>query len=88
MATTPNGIQQANDAVASAKKALANADNSSVGTKSGHSNFAPKSEPTHYAQARTARKTSDEFMGIRSNQAPEINTALKVREDAKKALDQ
>jgi hypothetical protein len=45
--------------------------------------------PTDYSHARTARASGGkEFMGIRSNEAPEINTALAARDQAKKALSQ
>ncbi len=72
-----------------AKKALDKANNftkSVTGNKP--SMFTPNSEaPTDYSHAREARK-APEFMGVRSNEAPEINTALASREQAKKALDQ
>jgi hypothetical protein len=48
---------------------------------------AGESPATQYSHARTARK-GGEFMGVKSNQAPEINTALEARETAKKALEQ
>jgi hypothetical protein len=52
---------------------------------------APKSESTRtdYSHARQARQDAGhEFMGIRSNQAPELNTALESRAEAERALKQ
>lgn len=75
-------------ALAGAHKAIdsANKFESSVNKQSG----VPAKPPTaksDYAQAREARKNPDEFMGVRSNQAPELNTALAERAEAKKALE-
>lgn len=47
-----------------------------------------KPEPSDYSHARAQRPGGKEFLGIRSNEAPDINIALKNREDAKKALEQ
>lgn len=82
MSSTANILQ-------SAKKSLDKADNftkSVEGRTPG--TFAPKAEskPTDYSHARAARKS--EFMGIKSDAAPEINSALEQREQAKKALEQ
>lgn len=79
-----------------AKKTLANANKFTDSATSQAGNkvnpFAPsakkpQAEATDYSHARTARKSS-EFMGIKSDQAPEINTALTNREQAKKAMEQ
>jgi hypothetical protein len=79
--------------LAGAKKALDNANKFTSGVTSGKpSAFAPKAESkaqperTDYSHAREARK-APEFMGVRSDEAPEINTALASREQAKKALE-
>lgn len=79
MSTTPN-------ALASAKAALEKANNFTSNVTGGKPNaLAPKSEQkSGYSHAREAR--GGEFMGIRSDEAPELNAALKTREDAKKAL--
>ena len=87
----------ANAAVASAKKALHDADN--FGQRETGNKKA--GDPPSYTQARAARKAADstesakpvakpagEFMGIRSDESNELNTALAAREDAKKALGQ
>jgi hypothetical protein len=78
-----------------AKKALDKANNFTKSVTGGKPNaFAPKSEvkaqpePTDYSHARAQRPGGKEFLGIRSNEAPDINIALKNREDAKKALEQ
>jgi hypothetical protein len=85
MSSTPN-------ALASAKAALHNADNfgqRETGNKKAGDD-APKAAPskaasTDYSHARAAR--GGEFMGVRSDEASELNTALAAREDAKKALE-
>lgn len=79
-----------------AKKALDNAKNFTNSVTGGKPNaFAsPKSkteakpEPSDYSHARAQRPGGKDFLGVRSDEAPEINTALKNREDAKKALEQ
>jgi hypothetical protein len=83
MGSVPNVLE-------GAKKALDKANNftkSVTGNKP--SAFAPEVKPrTDYSHAREARKAPGEFLGVRSNEAPEINTALASREQAKKVLDQ
>jgi phage gpG-like protein len=78
-----------------AKQALKNADNfgqRETGNKKAGS-------PPSYAAAHEARKAegsatahaaapAKEFMGVRSDEAPELNTALKARGDAQKALNE
>lgn len=85
MGSTPNILE-------GAKKALESANRFTRSVTGGKpSAFAPPPQPkaqlerADYMHAREARKVP-EFMGIRSNEAPELNTALKAREDAKKAL--
>lgn len=87
----PDGID-ANKAVAGAKQALRDADN--FGQRETGNRKA--GDRPSYIAARTARaaapapasKPSGEFMGVRSDEAAELNTALAAREDAKKALGQ
>lgn len=77
-----------------AKKALDSANkftNSVTGGKP--SAFAPKAESSapaksDYSHARAARKDPDEFLGVKSDEAPEIKSALDRREQTKKELDQ
>jgi len=76
-----------------AKKTLENANKFTRSVTGGKPNmFAPapppKAQPirTDYMQARMARK-APEFMGVRSDQAPELNAALESREQAKRALE-
>jgi hypothetical protein len=80
-------------ALANAKKALDSANKFTNSVTGG------KPNAFSYSAAHTARKAeasapahkaepSKEFMGVRSNEAPELNAALQAREDAKKALDQ
>jgi hypothetical protein len=78
-----------------AKKALDNARNFTHSVTGGKPNaFAPKPkaeakpEPSDYSHARAQRPGGKEFLGVRSNEAPDINIALRNREDAKKALEQ
>ncbi len=79
-----------------AKKALDKANNFTKSVTGGKPNaFAAKPEAksqpekTDYSHARSARADAGhEFLGIKSNEAPEINTALASREQAKKALEQ
>lgn len=90
MSTTPN-------ALASAKRALVKADNftNNVVKQSGTGVNAFKPS---YKQVRDNRRTAastapptaapNEFMGVRENQANELNTALASREEARKALNQ
>jgi hypothetical protein len=81
------------DALSSARQALKNADNfgqRETGNKKAGDD-APKPAKTaaassDYSHARAAR-SGGEFMGVRSNEASELNTALAAREDAKKALE-
>lgn len=92
MGTPANGITMANDAIANAKKALSDANNNRyVGTKSGHSTFTP-SKPSgassDYSHARTARKSGDSFMGVKSDQGPELKAAQESHDNAVKALNQ
>ena len=80
-------------ALASAHKALDAANNSSVGTKSGHSNFAPKTaktapERTDYSHARAARPGGDSFMGVKADQGSELKSATESHDNAVKALNQ
>lgn len=82
--------------LAGAKKALDNANNFTKSVTGGKPNaFAAKpeakaqSEKSDYSHARDARSSEGhEFMGVRSNEAPEIKSALDSREQAKKALEQ
>lgn len=81
-------------ALASAHKTLEGVDKSSIGTKSGHTNFQkpagkPAAAPTDYSHARDARKASgDEFMGVKADQGTELKAAEANREAAKKVLNQ
>lgn len=87
MGSTPNALQ-------SAKKVLAGAEafTTSATKQAGNKEnpFKPKADYVHAREARRAAAPSQpsEFMGVRSNQAPELNTALQAREDAEKALKQ
>ena len=80
--------------LANAKKALENA-NKFTGSVTGGkpSAFTPKPGPkaqpakADYSHVREARK-APEFLGVRSDEAPELNTALQAREEAKQALQQ
>jgi hypothetical protein len=87
-----DGISQASAALASAHKALDNANNSSVGTKSGHSGFTPTPKPqgagTDYSHARAARKSGDGFMGVKADQGSELKAASDSHDNAVKALNQ
>jgi hypothetical protein len=80
-------------ALEGAKKALESANRFTSSVAGGKPNaFAPKPEVkkperSDYSHVRETRKTP-EFMGVRSDEAPEINTALAARETAKKALEQ
>jgi hypothetical protein len=80
--------------LANAKKALESANKFTSNVEGRKpSMFAPKGEAkaasSDYSHARSARKEAGhEFMGVRSDQAPELNAALKSREDARKALEQ
>jgi hypothetical protein len=83
-------------ALANAHKALDTANNSSVGTRSGHSGLipekpaAPAASKTDYSHARTARTSegSGEFMGVKSDSGSELKAAEANREAAKKVLNQ
>ena len=84
------------NAIASAKKALHDADN--FGQRETGNKKA--GDPPSYSAARSARTAegsapahhaaapAKEFLGIRSDEAPELNTALAARTDAMKALNQ
>lgn len=78
-----------NSALASAHKALSDSDKSSVGTKSGHSNFGPHKTvgaPT-YDQPHQMRKTGS-FMGVGSDQSSELKAADTAHDNNVKALNQ
>lgn len=88
MGSTPNVL-------AGAKKALENANNFTKSVTGGKPNaFAPKAESkpqaakSDYSHARDARKSGGEFLGVRSDEAPDIKSGLESREAAKKALEQ
>ena len=91
MGSTPNILENA-------KKALEKANNFTRSTTSQAGNKAnPFSAPplkklnepaTDYSHAREARKAPGEFLGIRSDEAPDIKSGLESREAAKKALEQ
>jgi hypothetical protein len=87
-----DGITQANAALASAHKALDAAGNSSVGTKSGHSNFSPKPTPaasrSDYSHVRASRPGGGSFMGIKADQGSELKAANEAHDNAVKALNQ
>jgi hypothetical protein len=80
-------------ALASAHKALSDANNSSVGTKSGHSGITP-SKPaaspakSDYSHARAARPGGESFMGVKADQGPELKAANESHDNAVKALNQ
>jgi hypothetical protein len=86
MSSTPSILE-------GAKQALHNADNfgqRETGNKKAGS-------PPSYQAAHNARKAegsaspsapSKEFMGVRSDESTELNTALKARGDAQKALNE
>lgn len=87
------GTPSVDSMLAGAKKALDSANKFTSNVTGGKPNaFAPKADAkpaeSKYAPVRAARKNPDEFMGVRSNEAPELKTALDAREQAKKALDQ
>lgn len=86
-----DGIAQANAALASAHKTLDAANKSSVGTKSGHSNFSPKSSSapakSDYSHARAARPGGDSFMGVKGDQGSELKAASESHDNAVKALN-
>jgi hypothetical protein len=86
MSSTPNALE-------AAKKALAGANNfeKSVDKQSGTTaKPAPKPAAARadYSHAREARKAPGEFMGVKSDQGPELNSALESHEQAKAALNQ
>ncbi len=84
------------NALANAKKALDSANNFTKSVTGGKpSAFAAKPEAkaqpekTDYSHARDARTSAGhEFLGVRSDEAPDIKSALDNREQAKKALEQ
>lgn len=82
MATNPTAA-----ALANAKKALADANKFTHSVTGDKPNaFAPKTDYSHVREARKAAPS--EFMGVRSDAAPELKSALDQREATKKALDQ
>jgi len=42
---------------------------------------------SNYTHVREARKSPGEFMGVRSDQGSELNSAMESRENARKALE-
>jgi len=95
MGTTPNAAEVAKKALDSANNFTADVTKQAGNKtdpfhKAASSPASPKPKPkpaTDYGHARSARKEG-EFMGVNSDQGPELNTALKQRDDAKKALEQ
>lgn len=75
-------------ALANAHKALDNANNSSVGTKSGHSGLSKSTPPSDYSHARAARPGGESFMGVKADQGPELKAANESHDNAVKALNQ
>ena len=82
------------NAIASAKKALHDADNfgqRETGNKKAGDDYKVAHQARQSEGSATASKpaaSAKEFMGIRSDESNELNTALAAREDAKKALNQ
>jgi hypothetical protein len=82
------------NALASAHKTLDDVGKSSIGTKSGHTNFGPKpagkpaAASSDYSHARAARSEGDSFMGVKADQGAELKGAEANREAAKKVLNQ
>lgn len=76
-----------------AKDTLSKANNFQKSVTGGKEDVAAKPSatappaPSRYSHVREARKSPGEFLGVRSDQAAEINSALKNREDAKTALE-
>jgi len=74
----------------SAHKTLDSANKFQHSVTGGKPDLAAKSDakPTNnYAHVREARKSPGEFMGVRSDQAGELNSAIASRESAKAALN-
>ena len=95
MAQDTAGPEGAAKAIADSKKLMEGWKKGPMGTKSGHLGAATPPKPS-YTEARTARAATTstpapakpaeppkEFMGVRSDEGPELNTALKEREDFK-----
>lgn len=95
MAQDTAGPEGAAKALADSKKLMEGWKKGPMGTKSGHLGAATPPKPS-YVDARNQRAASGaaptppkpaappkEFMGIRSDEGPELNTALKEREDFK-----
>jgi hypothetical protein len=85
MSSTPNVLEGAKAALATAEKKFPSSMASSI--------VKPKEATpakSDYSHAREVRKMESpkEFMGISSGQAPELNTALAARDEAKKGLAQ
>jgi hypothetical protein len=81
------------NALASAHKTLDDVNKSSVGTKSGHTNFpgtkpAPAAAKTDYSHVRAQRPGGDSFMGVKADQGTELKAAEQNREAAKQVLNQ
>jgi hypothetical protein len=90
------GPQGAANALAASKKLMESWKQGPMGTKSGHLGT---SKPS-YTQARTQRAAASsappapkpaappkEFMGIRSDEGPELNNALQERQEANRELE-
>lgn len=84
MSSVPHILEGAKKALESANKFT----NSVTGGKP--SAFAPKEKPqtekADYAHARSARKSAGSFMGVRSDQGPELKAAEQSHAEAEKAL--
>jgi len=93
MAQDTAGPEGAAKALADSKKLMEGWKKGPMGTKSGHLGAATPPKPS-YVDARNQRASTaaapappkpapKEFMGVRSDEGPELNTALKEREDFK-----
>lgn len=86
MGSTSNILQSAKATLDKANNFTKSVEGHTPGTFSPKESKPSTAAPTDYSHARTARKS--EFMGVRSDEAPELKSALDQREQAKKALEQ
>jgi hypothetical protein len=87
LANAKKALEKANNFTGSATKQAGNVSNPFTPPKDEGARSA--AAPTDYSHARSARASAGhEFMGVRSDEAPELNSALEQRATAEKALQQ
>lgn len=89
MGSVPNIIAKSKDILKKANEFTGSVVKQAGGDKDAFEPPKPKAAaaaPSHYSVARSARREAGEFMGVRSDEAPELKSAEAARGQYKDAL--